>query len=50
MDLFKSTFSDSKAEVELVIKPLGITMMPPPYQPVQVSIHFMRDSKLMFKT
>ena len=34
MDLLKSTFADSKAEVELVLKPLAISLMPPPHQPV----------------
>ena len=50
MDLFKSTFADSKAEVELVIKPVSIGLINPPHQPVLVYLSFVRESKTMFTT
>jgi hypothetical protein len=50
MDLFKSTFADSKAEVELVIKPVSIGLITPPHQPVLVYLSFVRESKTMFTT
>ena len=48
MDLFKSTFADSKAEVELVVKAMSINLVPPPVQPVQIYLSFFRDGKTMF--
>jgi hypothetical protein len=48
MDLFKSTFADSKAEIELVVKALSINLLPPPVQPVQIYLSFVRDGKTMF--
>ena len=48
MDLFKSTFADSKAEVELVIKVVSISLLPPPVQPVQIYLSFVREGKNMF--
>ena len=48
MDLFKSTFADSKAEVELVVKAVSMTLLPPPVQPVQIYLTFVRDGKTMF--
>ena len=50
MDLIKSTFADSKAEVELVIKAVSINLLPPPVQQVQLYLTFVRDGKLMFST
>ena len=48
MDLFKSTFADSKAEIELVIKPVSIQLVTPPSQPVFVYLSFVREGKTMF--
>lgn len=48
MDLIRSTFSESRAEIELIIKPASIMLVTPPLQPVLVFVTFVRDGKTMY--